>query len=240
MAKLGLSRFEEEGAYAKKAFDIYQIYRKEQIDKQEKVSTEKDKIKYEFQQLRDYAASYKEMTNPNSDIGRRMQFYDDLKITHLRPFILYLKNELNRSDKELEQVCDVLESYILRRMVNYGYGANDKDQEAYEKIGQFFSRLIAGENFSVANLVQFLRSVGSSDQSSWPTNAQILGGQRRHHRSGVTAGGLQRTADEMHFGKHSSQNAAVSLLHYIFYRIERYLNVEIHYVLKTSWIFQRV
>ncbi len=226
MAKLGLYCFEGESERAKKAFDIYQTYRKEQIDKQKKISKEKKKIKYEFQQLRDYAASYKEMTNPNSNIGYRMQFYHDLKITNLRPFILYLKNELDRPDGELEQVCDVLESYILRRMVNYGYGANDKDKEAYKKIGRFFSGLIAGEKFSVGDLVQFLRSGGSNDPSSWPTNTQILGGRRRHQRSGVTAGGLQRTADEMHFGKHSSQNAAVSLLHYIFYRIERHINVE--------------
>ena len=226
MAKLGLFCFEEEGAYAKKAFDIYQTYRKEQIDKQEKVPTEKEKIEYEFQQLSDYATSYREMTNPDSDIGRRMQFYDNLKITHLRSFMLYLKNELNRSDSDLEQVCDVLESYILRRMVNYGYDANDKDEEAYKKIGQFFSRLIEGEQFSVEKLGQFLRSGQSDDRSSWPTNIQVLGGRRRSQRSGVTAGGLQRTADEMYFGKHSSQNAAVSLLRYIFYRIERYINVK--------------
>ena len=183
-------------------------------------------VKMEFVELAKYAESYRFLEDANTNIGCRMQFYYNLGITNLLPFILYLKNELDRTDSELEQVCDVLESYIMRRMVNYGYGANDKDQEAYKKIGQFFSRLIAGEKFSVRDLVQFLRSGGSNDSSSWPTNAQILGGQRRHRRSGVTAGGLQRTADEVHFGKHSSQNAAVSLLRYIFYRIERYINIE--------------
>lgn len=111
-------------------------------------------------------------------------------------------------------------------MVNDGYGANDKDEEAYAKIDEFFSQLIAGEKFSVKDMVLFLRSGKSDGPSSWPTNTQILGGRRRHRRSGVTAGGLQRTADEMHFGKHSSQNAAVSLLRYIFFRIERYINEE--------------
>ena len=228
MAKLGLSCFQKKNEQTRKAFDVYQVYSKKLTDKQGKTLTDKqrERIEYEFKQLKDYAIFYEETTNLNSDIGRRMQFYDDLKITNLRPFILYLKNELDRSDSDLEQVCDVLESYILRRMVNYGYGTNDKDKEAYEKIGQFFSRLIGGEKFSVGDFVQFLRSGGSNDPSSWPTNIQILGGRRRHQRSGVTAGALQRTADEMHFGKHSSQNAAVSLLHYIFYRIERCINVE--------------
>ena len=183
-------------------------------------------IKKEFEELAKYAESYQALEDRATDLGRRMQFYDDLKITSLRPFILYLKNELGISDSELDRVCDILESYILRRMVNYGYGANDKDKEGFERIGQFFSQLIAGEKFSVESLVRFLRSGRSDDASSWPTDLQILGGRRRHQRSGVTAGGLQRTADEMYFGKHSSQNAAVSLLRYIFYRIERYINVE--------------
>ena len=183
-------------------------------------------IKKEFEELAKYAESYQALEDRATDLGRRMQFYDDLKITSLRPFILYLKNELGISDSELDRVCDILESYILRRMVNYGYGANDKDKEGFERIGQFFSRLIEGEQFSVGKFVQFLRSEQSDDPASWPTDTQILGGRRRHQRSGVTAGGLQRTADEMHFGKHSSQNAAVSLLRYIFYRIERHINEE--------------
>ena len=185
-----------------------------------------ESVEKEFEELAKYAEIYKKLEERSTDLGCRMQFYDDLKIASLRPFILFLKNELDKSDKDLEQICDILESYIMRRMVNSGYGTNDEDKGAYEKIDKFFSRLIAGEEFSMGNFVQFLRSGKSDDLSFWPTNTQILGGRRRHQRSGVTAGGLQRTADEMHFGKHSSQSAAVSLLCYIFYRIERHTNIE--------------
>ena len=182
-------------------------------------------VEREFEELAKYAESYRDMEDITTNIGSRMQFYNNLKITSVRPFILYLKNELDISNTELDKICDVLESYIIRRMVNYGHGANEKDKEAYERIDTFFSELIAGRKFSIASFAQFLRSGGykGSTSSTWPFNIHILGGRKRSHRTGVTAGGLQRTADELHFGKHSSQSAAVSLLRYIFYRIEQYI-----------------
>ena len=169
-------------------------------------------VEMEFVELAKYAENYQALEETTTKIGRRMQFYDDLKITSLRPFILYLKNELDITDFKLEQVCDILESYLMRRMVNYGYGANDKDKEAYERIDKYFFRLIAGEKFSVGEFAKFLCFREWNAPSSWPTNGQILGGRPHSQRSGVTAGGLQRTADEIHFGKHSSHSAAVSFV----------------------------
>ena len=190
-------------------------------------------VQREFQELSKYAKIYEAMEDATTDIGRRSQFYRDLKITSLNTFILYLKNELDISEEELEQVCDILESYIIRRMVNYGFGANEKDKEAYETINKYFSLLIEGEKFSLGKFARFLLSAESEQppswpnntQTSWPTNTQILGGRPRE-RGGVTAGGLQRTADEIHFGKHSSRSAAVSLLRYIFYRIEKHTTMD--------------
>ena len=94
-------------------------------------------IEKEFEELTKCADYYQALENRTTDIGLRMHFYDDLKIESLRSFILHLKNELGISDKDLEQVCNILESYIIRRMVNYGYGPNDKDKEAYVKINKF-------------------------------------------------------------------------------------------------------
>ena len=182
-------------------------------------------IKKEFYELSRYAKIYEDMEDPTTDIGRRSQFYRDLKITSLNTFILYLKNESNSSERDLEQACDILESYIIRRMVNYGFGANERDKEAYETINKYFSLLIKGQTFSLERFVKFLLSAESEQPPSWPTNTQILGGRPRK-RGGVTAGGLQRTADEIHFGKHSSRSAAVSLLRYIFYRIEKYTTLD--------------
>ena len=125
-------------------------------------------IKKEFEELSKYAKTYEEMEDATTDIGRRSQFYRDLKITSLNTFILYLKNELDISKKKLEQVCDVLESYIIRRMVHYGFGANEKDKEAYEAINKYFSLLIKGEKFSLEKFAKFLRSAESERLSSWP------------------------------------------------------------------------
>lgn len=208
MAKLGLFCFQEENKNTKKAFDVYQVYRKEQIEKQKNISKEKEKIEYEFKQLRDYAKSYVDMTNPNSEIGNRMQFYDNLKITSLRPFILYLRIELGQTDSELVQVCDILESYILRRMVCYGHNTNDEDSHAYQEIGRFFSGLIKGKHkFNLKNLVQFLR------MRRWPTDNRVIQG-------------LQKTSNETFYGKRSARDTAWNLIHYIFYGIEHEITEE--------------
>ena len=224
VAKLGPMLF-----YNNRLFhDLYkgQYHAKLEIELNLDDTNHREFVKKEFEELSKYAKSYQEIENRTTDIGICMQFYDDLKITSLRPFILYLKNELNTSNTQLEDVCDILESYIMRRMVNYGYGTNDKDEDGYTKINSYFSKLIAGTKFSVGDFINLLHDRESNSPTSWPANGQILGGRRSRNRSGVTAGGLQRTADEIHFGKHSSYSAAVSLLRYIFYRIERYITEE--------------
>lgn len=181
-------------------------------------------VEKEFEELFKYAKSFQNMENLNVRIGQSMVFYKDLEITSLRPFLLYLNNELDCSDKQLQEICNILESYVMRRMVNYGYGTNDKDIDGYNRINEYFSQLVAGKEFKIHELILFLR-LGSKDPTSWPVDIQILGGIKRRGKSVETAGGLQRTADEVHFGKHSSYSAAVSLLRYIFYRIERYITM---------------
>lgn len=202
MAQLGLSCFQQNDEQTRKAFDVYQTYSKGLTNKQRTtLINKKQKLKYEFEQLRDYAISYEEMTNPNLGLGCRMQFYDDLKITNLRPFILYLKNRLVISDSKLEQVCDILESYIVRRMVCYGHSTNDKDEYAYREIDRFFSEIIKGkQEFNIGNLIKCLRR--------WPSDEAVLQG-------------LRRTSNETFYGKHSARKTAWNLIHYIFYRIER-------------------
>lgn len=216
-AKLGPFCFQSddnEDEKDKKAFEVYQKSYQKQV---------KNKgIKYEFQELSRYSEVYKEVYPASIDesapdsIARRMLFYKDLKITSLFPFILHLKNEKGILDDSLHQVCDILESYIVRRMVNYGYGANDEDQDAYATIDEFFVRLIDGDEFSIENFVKSLRN--------WPSDRQILGGHQYNGRQ--VLGGLQRTANETYYGKHSSRKTAWSLLRYIFYRIEQHITSE--------------
>ena len=207
IAKLGPYCFQSENENGKdrNAFEVYQ--------KQYYREVKSRGIKYEFEQLKDYAESYKQMTDPTSKIGFRMQFYEDLEIPSLLPFILYLKKGLRIPCSDLEEVCTILESYIVRRMVNYGYGANDEDKQAYATIDQFFSSLIKGSKFSVENLVRFIHGC--------PIDRQIFGGHQ--HRGRQVLGGLQRTANETYYGKHSARKAAWNLLRYTFYRIEQYI-----------------
>ena len=206
IAKLGPYCFlsENENGKDRTGFEVYQ--------KQYYREVKSKGIRYEFEQLKDCAELYKEMTDSASKIGSRMQFYEDLKIPSLLPFILYLKWELRIGDNDLKKVCTILESYIVRRMVNYGYGTNDQDKQAYTTIDKFFFGLIKGNEFSVESLVRFV--------SGYPRDRQIFGGHQHNGRR--VLGGLQRTANETYYGKNSARKAAWYLLRYIFYRIEQY------------------
>ena len=66
----------------------------------------------------------------NIRIRAYRQFYKDLKKESLLPYILHLKNEVRISEGDLYLVCDILESYIVRRMVEYGKGIYDDDQNS--------------------------------------------------------------------------------------------------------------
>ena len=177
MAKRGLDCFDAKNA---RAFGLYQEYR-------HTPTTDEQGIEYEFQQLRDYAKSYQEMNNPASRMGSRMLFYDDLQIRSLLPFVLHLKHEAQVSEDDLELVCDILESYLVRRMVCHGYGHNEEDKHAYFQIGKFFIGLVKGSKFDVKNLVRFL--------NGWQDNNRV-------------SRGLRRTSNETFYGKRSSRNAA--------------------------------
>ena len=197
MSKLGPFCFglDKEDIKNKKAFEVYQNQYYRQV---------KDKgIEHEFSELDRYAKVYQEMDDYDSGNDRPMQFYDDLKIPSLLSFIMHLKNETKIPDSDLEQVFRILESYIVRRMVNYGHGANDEDEQAYFQINGFFSRLIDGEKFSLKNFARSLQT--------WPNDARI-------------PQGLQQTMNETFYGKRSARNSAWFLLRYILYRIERHIS----------------
>ncbi len=213
-AKLGPYCFQsdKEDGKDRKAFEVYQ--------KQYFKKIKGEEIEHEFSELRRYAKVYQEVYPYNiderkSEIGRRMQFYDDLKITNLLPFILHLKNEVKISDSALGEVCNILESYLVRRMVHYGHGTNHKDEKGYAAIDEFFSKLIEYKKF---NIQEFVRSL-----SAWPDNSAILGDGKLQGRD-VSVGGLQRTANDTDSNNRPlTQNPAWSLLRYIFYRIEQHI-----------------
>ena len=137
IAKLGPGCLEAKNA---KPFEVYRRYSK----------TLTQGIEHEFQQLWDYAQSYKELDDAipvlsNLDtrkFGNRMRFYGDLNLPRLDPFILFLKHERQLKDGDICVVCDILESYIIRRMLC----CDDKDSCAV--INDLFSEAIKKEKFS--------------------------------------------------------------------------------------------
>ena len=147
VAKLGPDCFG-----AKKPFEVYQQYSKALTMG----------VEYEFRQLRDYAKSYQKMNNPASSVGLHMQFYDRLNLPCLDSLILFGEHEAKLSAIDLHSVCNILESYIVRRMLCYG------DREySYRKLNDFFSQAIEDKpKFKVDSFTRFL-------SNSWPSDTQV-------------------------------------------------------------------
>lgn len=156
MAKLGTERVKPE-------FKAYQRqYRPKLVDSQG--------IKYEFSELKRYSDIYQEMTdcNEDSEIGRRMKFYQAFNLTTLHPFILFVTREVGLSGDELQRVFDILESYTIRRMLcRHG-------KSGLANYNIFFSELISQfrNNFSVENLITRLVEE-TSDTRRYPTDNEV-------------------------------------------------------------------
>lgn len=156
MAKLGTERVKPE-------FKAYQRqYRPKLVDSQG--------IKYEFSELKRYSDIYQEMTdcNEDSEIGRRMKFYQAFNLTTLHPFILFVTREVGLSGDELQRVFDILESYTIRRMLcRHG-------KRGLANYNIFFSELISQfrNNFSVENLITRLVEE-TSDTRRYPTDNEV-------------------------------------------------------------------
>lgn len=147
MAKQGPDCFGE-----KKPFEVYQQYSK----------TLTIGVEYEFQQLRAYAKSYQKMNNSSSSVGLHMQFYDCLNLPRLDSLILFGEHEAEMSAMDLDKVCKILESYIMRRMLCYG----DRE-DSYTKINNFLFQTIANkQEFNVDNFKTFLFD-------SWPNDTRV-------------------------------------------------------------------
>ena len=118
-------------------------------------------IEEEFKQLSAFAQFNKDMNNPSSDIGKHMQFYEDLGISPLDSFILFIKHQAVRTDIELPKIYQILESYIIRHLLCEG-------QCDYKSINEFFSEAIRdSDELSVSKFAKFL-------SNTWPDYDQVL------------------------------------------------------------------
>ena len=142
IAKLGHENEED----TIKAFDRYKDYSKTLMEEQ------RQSVKYEFEQLKYYADSYQEMSDLTSEIGKRMQFYDDLCLTRLDPFMLFLKHSLDLKFNDLVDFCKVLESYIVRQVLCYGSW-----ESCYKKIHALFAEAMENRKFDINNFKKSVR-----------------------------------------------------------------------------------
>lgn len=127
-------------------------------------------VEYEFSELKRYSDIYQEMTDckDDSEIGRRMKFYQIFNLTTLHPFILFITREVGLTGNELQRVFDILESYTIRRMLcRYG-------KRGLANYNKFFSELISEfvNNFSVENLITRLTEE-TSNTRRYPTDDEV-------------------------------------------------------------------
>ena len=168
IANLGPFCFSAEN---EKPYDVYRKY-----------STTVENVKNEFKQLSAYAKSYRELDNnvkhSNEPIYRYVQLCNDLSLLRLDPLILYVKH--NHRDSVVNRVCEILESYLVRRMLCFGDKQDtyaDVNNASYTRINYFFSKAVKEGNFNVDDFMQFLSNTEKlsfeSEAAIWPDDTQI-------------------------------------------------------------------
>ena len=152
-AKLGHLKEKNDQQRNSRAFDAYQKYSQNLQPNQG--------IEDEISQLKDYGLVYKKMKNPTNKIGCQMQFYDDLEIADLSPFILYIISELQPSEDGMEQFFQILESCLVQSMLI------GKASLVRSRIENFFRQLKSQETTRL-DIDRFQKSL------SWPSKNQII------------------------------------------------------------------
>ena len=161
-----------------KAFDVYlKQYRS-------KLQPDQD-IEYEFRKLKKYSKVYQEMNDPNSKIGSRMKFYKEFDIEDMFPFILFIISEFSEfaasedepeiefllSETDLELIFDILESYMMRRMLRWG---RDYHYKSIDMINSFFNNCLNKKSFSLPKFIAHLANRRPDrHQDKWSTDIEV-------------------------------------------------------------------
>ena len=204
----------------KPEFNFYQRqYRRTLLDTQG--------IEYEFSELQRYAEVYREMTDckDESEIGRRMKFYEIFDLTTLHPFLLFIICEVRLSGRELDYVFDILESYTIRRMLCY------KGKAGLKNFNIFFSDLIRKlrNDFSLENFINYM-AAETSNTRRYPTDDEVEPTLHPHYDedpslfpddSAIVFPGNQAIKAALHgLWSESAGQIKKRLIRYILYRIE--------------------
>ena len=154
--------FEEKNV---KSFDHYLRYSESLVDPS---LSDIQNIKNEFQQLNSWAKSYGNLKE-HHDFELFVEFCKDLSLPDdLDAFLLFVKH--NASD-QFYDVCVILESYIVRRMLVLQNEKPNHEQiikKGYDNITEFFSK-------AVKTKAAFSKeSFADSLKESWPNNCEVM------------------------------------------------------------------
>ena len=169
MAKLGKSSIAHR--------DIFRVYEREY-----RAGLPKDKgVDLEFHELEKYSKVYRVILDCRYDsetcrefhstgqmklLAQRMEFYRDLNINGLFPFILYIINELNIPYDDFDKIFNILESYTIRRLLGSSKGVRN-----YNEIFAGVIRHFRKNHLSPTALLAYLS--GLKDDYECPNNEAI-------------------------------------------------------------------
>ncbi len=177
-AKVDPACFQTQDGKEVKAFDVY-------LKQYWPMLEPHQGIDYEFRQLKKYSRVYQKMNDPYSDIGQRMKFYNEFEIDSLHPFILYIisefsefsisedepENECVISAADLELIFDILESYMMRRMLRWG---SEDRYKVVNSINDFFCKMREEKHFSLMDFLNHLtKSSNMRHEDQWTTNREV-------------------------------------------------------------------
>ena len=178
MAKLGPNGFNND----EKLFDVYDVYQNQQ-----KLLNGDRNIEKEFEELRKYAQTYKNLDDPEG-FKTQMQLYRDLSdfknkdkynsdfvsrhhyyVALVRALILYLQNELEDplGSYKISKVFEILESYVVRNLLVRSVG----NCYAYEEIESYFLNLFGCRKFIVEDMVNYFAATANR---RWISNEVVI------------------------------------------------------------------
>ena len=148
-----------------KAFDLYQMEYRKNLEKQDK------KIDYEFAELKRYSEVYQKI-----DTHVRMQFYKLFDITGWPSFILFLIGEKKMNEKDLEQLLRVLESYAVRRMLCYG--PKYKSPHTRDFLRNIANQISTSSDYKIEEFIRLLAD--RPKPYEWPDDSVVESSLQRY------------------------------------------------------------
>ena len=165
--------------------DLFSVYEREYRAS----LPENQGIDLEFRELEKYSKVYRVILDCEYDsetcrefhstrrmklLAQRMEFYRDLNVTGLFPFILYVINELDITHNELDKIFDILESYTVRCLLASSQGVRNYGA-IFAGVIKYFSKV---ELSPTALLDYLLQNGGCPNNEATQSALSQCGGTR--------------------------------------------------------------